>query len=109
MITLELHSHLIKWTYHCLNDRTTSVQIGECHSLSQNLGRGLPQGAVLSTTLNIMLSDLPRSPQVKVVSYADDITLAVISGSVATAQNVIQCYLHTLSEWLKKWQFTINH
>jgi ribonuclease HI len=109
MIDMQLDLQLIKWTYHYLKDRTTSVQIGDSNSGDQYLGRGLPQGAVLSPTLfNIMLSDLPRTPQVKVLSYADDITLAVVSGSVTAAEELMQSYLNSLGEWLEKWQFTIN-
>jgi len=40
--------------------------------------------------------------------YADDITLAVVSGSVAAAEELMQSYLNSLGEWLEKWQFTIN-
>jgi hypothetical protein len=61
--------------YHYLKDRNTSVQVGKYLSEMKLLDRGVPQGAVLSPTLfNIMLSDLQKSPQVKILSYADDIT-----------------------------------
>ena len=54
------------------------------------------------------MSDLPKSPQVKVLSYADDITLAVVSDTAGAAQQIMQRYLDSLDIWLKKWQFTIN-
>jgi len=109
MIKLELEPQLIRWIYHYLKNRSTSVQIGDRLSERQVLSRGLPQGAVLSPTLfNIMMSDLPKSPQVKVLSYADDITLAVVSDTAGAAQQIMQRYLDSLDIWLKKWQFTIK-
>jgi hypothetical protein len=45
---------------------------------------------------------------VGVLSYADDITLAVVSDTVGAAQQIMQRYLDSLEIWLKRWQFTIN-
>jgi hypothetical protein len=50
-----------------------------------------------------MLSDLPRSHNVKTLSYADDITLVTTSNSVEAAQQKMQNYLNVQSSWLAKW------
>jgi hypothetical protein len=102
MINLEFDSQLIRWIYHYLKGRTTFVQVDNCLSAMKPLNRGLPQRAVLSPKLlNIVLSDLPKSPQVKILSYADDIILVAVSNSVGATQQRMQDYLHLLSHWLK--------
>jgi hypothetical protein len=77
----KMKPQLIRWIYHYLKNRRTSVQIFNCLPERQILSRGLPQGAVLSTLFNIMMSDLPKSQLLIVLSYADNITLAVVSDS----------------------------
>ena len=71
-----LDETLINWLGDYLTNRKIQVRVGTAMSDQKHLVRGLPQGAVLSPTLfNVMLHDLPTSDTVKVLSYADDITL----------------------------------
>ena len=99
----------VLWLKSYLQDRFVKVRVGDRFSESRRLVRGLPQGAVLSPTLfNVMLHDLPTSPLVKVVSYADDITLICSGTSALEVRRHMQDFLDTLTQWFSRWCFTIN-
>ena len=69
-----------------------------------------PQGGVLSLTLfNIYTADIPppRAP-VKVMAYADDITITSTHTDMSTAKKYIQPYLHTVLAWTKQNNLTLN-
>ena len=62
---------------------------------------GCPQGAILSPLLfNIMLSDLPVDDAVRMLSYADNITLVLTGKDEHTLQNSMQSYLTRVVDWL---------
>uniref|UniRef100_A0A2P2HZJ0 RNA-directed DNA polymerase from mobile element jockey-like n=1 Tax=Hirondellea gigas TaxID=1518452 RepID=A0A2P2HZJ0_9CRUS len=107
----KLHSDpaLVLWIRDYLRDRKMHVQVGSDYSQIKNLCRGLPQGAALSPLLfNVMLHDLPSSPNVKIVTYADDISIFTVSQSLQMARQTMQTYLNRLNLWLLKWQFLTN-
>jgi hypothetical protein len=69
----------------------------------------VPQGVVLSLTLfNVMLSDVPSSPVVQLINYADDLTLFTSSHSPHIAQQKIQDYLLEFMACCNQWDFLIN-
>ena len=107
--SLQVNSHLINWIRNYLNDRKVNVRIGLHLSEERILDKGLPQGAVLSPILfNVMLHDIPKSDNVKVISYADDISLVCMSENLNEAQYHMQHYLNTLTSWLTRWKFILN-
>ena len=57
---------------------------------------------------NLMLSDLPTSQTVKVISYADDITLTTTAKDIHKAKKEMQSYLNYLPSWLEKWKLQVN-
>lgn len=107
--TLGINSFLFKWLEDYLSDRSTKVRVGASISRSTALNAGLPQGAVLSPMLfNIMLYDLPQSDQVKILSYADDITISSRASNIQDAHNKMQHCLNRITAWLDKWKFMLN-
>jgi ribonuclease HI len=100
---------MLAWLYSYFKNRSVQVRVGNSKSMSQPMKVGVPQGAVLSPTLfNVMLHDLPRSPHVTLVGYADDITLFVNGPSMAEARHHMQQCLDEISEWCNRWQFRLN-
>lgn len=64
---------------------------------------GVPQGGVLSPILfNLYMADMPqpRSEQVKLVTYADDITIVSSNRRVAVAEERAQEYLEEVVAWV---------
>ena len=70
---------LLKWTLHFLSDRNIRVRYQGAFSSYGHLDNGTPQGSVLSPFLFNLLMDsllsLDLPPQVRIISYADDIAL----------------------------------
>ena len=109
MIQLGFSIQMVRWIRDFLKDRTSKVRIGNVYSKVKEVEVGVPQGSGLSPSLfNIMLSDLPRDPWVKVVTYADDITLITRNNSIVEAKRLMQGYLNEIAKWISKWKFTIN-
>jgi hypothetical protein len=64
---------------------------------------------VLSPALfNVMLSDVPTSTAVRLIGYADDLTLVASASSLQSAQRNMQQYLTQFSLWCNKWHFILN-
>jgi hypothetical protein len=86
-----------------LSNRTGQVIQSKHSSKTYRLYNGVPQGAILSPTLfNLFMHDLPspNSPQVKVSSYADDLTITSQNPNVQLATTTLQQYLTQLESWL---------
>ena len=79
-------------------------------STQRHFKTGVPQGGVLSPTLfNIYTADIPqpRAP-VRVMSYADDITITSTHTSTSAARTYIQPYLDKVFAWTKHNNLHIN-
>ena len=109
MIELGVDRQTMHWINSYLSDRKIRVTIGGCSSAELAVQCGVPQGAVLSPILfNIMLNDFPYDEKVKLISYADDITLTVVADELRNAEEYMQTYLDSLFEWFTNWHFTLN-
>lgn len=99
----------ILWLRSYFQGRSLRVRIGTTFSSFKPLACGLPQGAVLSPLLfNVLLHDMPKSDVVRVVSYADDISLVCIGKHFADVVGHMQGYLASLTEWLHRWRLVVN-
>lgn len=109
MSQIGVPNYILKWFTSYFQNRKISVRLGTEYSTEGDLVVGVPQGAVLSPLLfNVMLHDLPTDPYVKVISYADDITLVSSDKNITIARNNIQSYLNKLTVWLNKFKLNIN-
>ena len=107
--SLHVNSYISNWLQNYLKHRKVKVRVGLHLSEEKLLNKGLPQGAVLSPVLfNIMLHDMPTSDRVKVLTYADDITLVCTCLDLNEAKEHMQQYLNTLTSWLIRWKFLLN-
>ena len=79
-ISLQLPPYLIYILRAFLVERSFTVQINNASSIPKHPPAGLPQEAVLSTTLfALYISDIPHPPKTHLALYADDTALLVQS------------------------------
>ena len=98
-ISGELH----RWVAAFLQDRSQTVQVNGCRSLSQQVLSGVPQGSVLGPTLFVIyINDLPSSVSGKVKLYADDAKLYHTVNSQTGALE-LQQDLEALERWSATW------
>jgi hypothetical protein len=71
LISFNLPAYLIYILKAFLTDRSFTVRITDTFSTPKNPPSGLPQGAVLSTTL-LYISDMPHPLHTQLALYADD-------------------------------------
>ncbi|KAG0718269.1 RNA-directed DNA polymerase from mobile element jockey [Chionoecetes opilio] len=87
--------------------RSFSLVIGNTHSRSYPVTRGIPQGSPLSPILfNILLSDFPYSPCTHALIYADDISLLCSAPTIQEAQDHLQRGLDAVHSWTTRWGLT---
>ena len=106
---LNIPYKLFKWIEDYLNERSFQVRINSEHSTIKEIGRGVPQGAILSPHLfNIMMADMPKENDIHIYNYADDITLSCIGEDTRMVKRKMQTYLNKLVTWLEGDGFTIE-
>ena len=89
-----INGNNLAWIKNYLFNRKMFVRVGDVLSDPCLMDAGCPQGAILSPLLlNIMLSDLPVDDAVRLLSYADDITLVLTGKDEHALQNSMQLYL----------------
>ena len=96
-----IKGNILAWIRNYLFNRKMFVRVCDVLSNPCLMDAGCPQGAVLSSLLfNIMLTDLPVDDAVRVLSYADDITLVLTGKDELALQNSMQSYLKRVVDWL---------
>ena len=97
-----LPSALKRWFVCYLRGRESKVRFRECLSSSRNVRTGVPQGAVTSPLLfNFYLSGMPEPPPgVKIVQYADDISIYATGPTVSLLADAINEYAPRLTDYL---------
>ena len=97
---LGLKGHILLYLHNLLSRRTFQVRIGRQISCTMNINNGLPQGSTLSPILfNVMLHDIPVSPAVHNLLYADDCVIWKSGNDLRESSKHIQDYLNVLNEW----------
>ena len=101
---------IIRW-YNCyLHGRQSRVNFRNTTSSTRNVRTGVPQGAVTSPILfNFYLRNIPQPPPgIKVIQYADDISIYIQGTNVITLSSTVNKYLNTLAAYLEERNLIIS-
>ena len=94
-----------------LSDRTSQIHLGSILSDKIFHREGVPQGAILSTTLfNIKINDIVKQvdPGVECSLYVDDFVIMYRSPTVDAIQRKLQHTINRLEKWTLENGFTIS-
>ena len=93
-----------RWLYNYMQNRRAKVHLRQKESKSRKVKTGVVQGGVLSTALfNYFLADLPTPPpNIRLIKYADDITIYTSGPVVADLINGLKIYLSQVINYMKK-------
>ena len=93
-----------RWFNCYLHGRQSKVLFRNKLSTSRNVRAGVPQGAVTSPILfNFYLAKLPTPPAgVKIIQYADDMSLIYTAVNIQEAVDAINSYVPTLLDFLRE-------
>ena len=93
-----------------LTNRHLRVHQDSAISNKIELKAGTPQGSALSPLLFIFyVNDTPKPPPGVLISkFADDMAAWAIQKQEKRAEQFIQIYLDSLSDWCNKWKIKLN-
>ena len=93
-----------RWLYNYIQNRRAKVHFWQKESKSTKVKTGVVQGGVLSPALfNYYLADFPTPPpNIKLIKYADDITIYTSGPVVADLINRLSIYLLQVLNYIKK-------
>ena len=101
---------IIKYIFNYIRGRQAYTQLCNSQSLTKQFKTRVPQGGVLFPTLfNIYTFDIPTPPQdVRLTTYADDITTYASHSNYRIAEQRLQPYLHDIHGWTKDNDLQLN-
>ena len=88
-----------------MSDRTFQVLLGTTVSDVYSQEEGVPQGAILSTTLfNLKINDIAKqlNPGIDCSLYVDDFSICFRSKRMITIERQVQAQIHKLEDWTLK-------
>lgn len=92
-----------------LSERLFRVKQEDEYSELKVVQAGVPQGSVLGPVLYLLFtSDIPRSAQVQMATFADDTAILATGKTVQEATNKLQYASEEISAWTKRWKIKIN-
>ena len=100
-----LRGNLPKFISNFLSDRTFQVLLGTTVSDVYSQEEGVPQGAILSTTLfNLKINDIAKqlNPGIDCSLYVDDFSICFRSKRMITIERQVQAQIHKLEDWTLK-------
>ncbi|GFU76661.1 RNA-directed DNA polymerase from mobile element jockey [Trichonephila clavipes] len=101
--------YLIKIIKSFLENRNFSVLVNHSYSPLKNISAGVPQGALLSSTLfNIYVNDIPRTSFSTICLYADDTAILVQNANLQIIAHQLHKHLARLEHWLSIWKIALN-
>ena len=95
---------ITRWLSCYLRVRQAATNFRGTKSSTRIVRTGVPQGSKLSPSLfNYYIADMPRpTPPVKMVCYADDITVWATGPKIPQLESMINNYLRDVSIYLKE-------
>jgi hypothetical protein len=109
LISFNLPPYLIHILHAFLTNRSFTVRVSDTFSAPKTTPSGLPQGAVLSTTLfALYISDIPHPPHTHLALYADDTALFAQSWRTDTIVRRLTSALSVLHRYFIKWKLQVN-
>lgn len=92
-----------------LQDRCFRVRLEDTYSSYRKISAGVPQGSVLGPILYLLFTaDIPKNPDVKVATFADDTAVLAIGSDVAIATTKLQTALNRIVDWTVRWRIKLN-
>jgi ribonuclease HI len=113
MIRFQVPPVIRRWVRFMLRTRVAWAEIKGCKR-QREVGRGCPQGGVLSPLLFVMVVDdllnlLSREEKaVMLVSFSDDLTLTIVGFDPGTMRQIMQRTLNRVSQWCETNDLSIN-
>ena len=109
LIIFKLPTYLLFTLKAFLEGRTFTVHLDEASSSPKATPVGLPQGAVLSSTLfALYISDIPHLPNTQLSLYADDTAILAQSWRRDTIVNRLTHATSVLLRYFTKWKLYVN-
>lgn len=105
-----LPPHIKRWLSCYLHGRQSRVSFRNKVSRSRNVRTGVPQGAVSSPILfNFYLANLPPAPPgIKVIQYADDISIYTSGTSINNMCTNINNYINSVTDYLEERELLVS-
>jgi len=108
LITIKVPTYLLWILKAFLTERNFMVHVNDESSSFKTTPAGLPQGAVLSTSLfSPYISDIPHPPNSHLALYADDTAILTQSWRTDTIVNRLTQASSTLLRYFTKWKLRI--
>jgi hypothetical protein len=105
LIIFKLPTYLLFILKAFLEGRTFTVHLDEAFSSPKATPSGLPQRAVLSTTLfALYISNIPHPPNTQLALYANDTTILAQSWQTDTIVNRLSHATSALLQYFTKWK-----
>jgi hypothetical protein len=109
LIVLKLPTYLLFTLKAFLEGRSFTVHLHEIPSSPKITPSGLPQGAVLSTTLfALYISDVPHPPNTHLALYADDTAILAQSWRTGTILHRLTNATSVLLRYFTRWKLQVN-
>ena len=109
LISFKLPSYLLLILKAFLEEHKFLVHINNEDSSIKTTPAGLPQGAVLSTTLfSLYISDIPHPPNTQLALYADDTAILIQSWHTDTIAKRLTQASSILLRYFTKWKLRVN-
>ena len=109
VVNTNIVSTIRPWLYNYMQNRRAKINFCQIESKSRRVKTGVVQGGVMSPALfNYYLADFPTPPlNIKLIKYADDITIYTSGLVVADLINGLNIYLSQVLNYIIKKKLTV--
>jgi len=109
LITFKLPTYILLTLKAFLEGRSFTVHLNDTSLSPKTSPSGLPQGAVLSTTLfAIYISDMPHPPNTQLALYTDDTAILTQSWRTDTIVHRLTHATSVLFRYFTRWKLQVN-